>query len=167
MTARTRETDGEVLAATRAMYDAYGDRPRFDAHLHPDVTIWESDQPGGLIGLPELDALRDSRSAAADAPRPVLSVLHAVVDRWGDGVAVIRYVLRAELAGAVTEFRVTDVLAGSAADGPDGGGSPVGWRIVHHHAEHLTTAPDRPADGSTDVSMDAAASGGPVPEVEG
>jgi hypothetical protein len=153
MTARIRETDGEVLAATRAMYAAYGDRPGFDAHLHPDVTIWESDQPGGLIGLPELDALRDNRSPAPDAPPPVLSVLQAVVDRWGQDVAVIRYLLRAEVAGAVTEFRVTDVLAGGGVDGPGGEGSQVSWRIVHHHAEHLIAPPDAasgvPADAAS------------------
>jgi hypothetical protein len=142
MTTRTRETDGQVLAATRAMYDAYGDRPSFDAHLHPDVTIWESDQPGGLIGLAELDALRDARSPAADAPRPMLKVLEPVVDRWDDRVAVIRYLLRAEVAGTVTEFRVTDVLEGS---GPAGPGTQ--WRIVHHHAEHLAA----PAGGTPAV----------------
>lgn len=141
MTHRIRETGGELLAATREMYASYGDRQAFDGHLHPEVTIWESDQPGPLVGLPELDALRDSRASSSDVPRPVLAVLNPVIDRWGD-VAVIRYLLRAEVAGAVTEFRVTDVLDGSS-DGVRGAGPQ--WRIVHHHAEQ-TARPDGAAN---------------------
>ncbi len=133
MTERVRETDGEVVEAVQAMYGAYGNRAAFDAHLHPEVTIWESDQPGEPIGLPELDALRDNRSAASTGPLPVLSVHGVLVDRWGTDAAVARYLLRAETPDGTMAFRVSDVFTGG----------PGGWRIVHHHAEQL----DRPADG--------------------
>jgi ketosteroid isomerase-like protein len=125
MTQRVRERDGEIVLATAAMYAAYGDRAGFDAHLHPDVTIWETDQPSGLIGLPELDALRDRRGTPAPERRPVLEVRDPLVDRWGDQVAVIRYLLHATGIDGEMAFRVTDVLARDGA----------GWRIVHHHAE--------------------------------
>ena len=140
MTSRIREFDGGVVAATRAMYASLGDRAGFDAHLHPEVTIWETDQPAGLIGLAELDALRDRRAPEPGAPPPVLSVVDPVVDRLGDLFAVIRYVLRAEVDEAVTTFRVTDVLVGGDPDagGPGGSGAgAAGWRIVHHHAERV------------------------------
>ncbi|MBM7518535.1 nuclear transport factor 2 family protein [Nocardioides nitrophenolicus] len=135
MTTAIRETDGEIVRATRAMYARLGDRAGFDAHLHPDVTIWESDQPGGLIGLAELDALRDRRTSAPGEPAapvapagppPVVEVRDPVVDRWQE-TAVIRYVLHAEAADGESSFRVTDVLQRHGQE----------WLIVHHHAEQV------------------------------
>lgn len=127
MSERTRETTGVVTDAVRQMYEAYGDPARFDAHLHPDITIWESDQPGGMLSLPELDQLRDRRDDDA-APRPELLVEELLVDRWTNVAAVARYVLRARGPSGDTTFRVTDVwdLAPSRS------------RIVHHHAELVT-----------------------------
>lgn len=116
----------EVAAAIRSLYRALGDRPAFDAHLHPDITIWESDAPG-LLGLPELDALRDERAArGASGPAPAwVRPEQLRVDRWQD-TTVARFVLRAHVPGGDDEtFRVTDVLRRDAD----------GWRIVHHHAE--------------------------------
>lgn len=111
------------------LYAALGDRERFDSHLDPQITIWESDADGMLIGLDELDRLRDeraSRSAEDVQPRSVMpEELH--VEVWDD-TAMARYVLRATYADdrvATSEFRVTDVLR----RGSDG------WRIVHHHSE--------------------------------
>ncbi|QCB92688.1 nuclear transport factor 2 family protein [Cellulomonas shaoxiangyii] len=120
----------EVVAHIASLYDALGDRPRFDAHLDPDVLMWESDAPGVLRGLRALDALRDvRRERASDGPRPV-SVAPEVVaaDAWGD-TGVVRYELRARYEGATPDevYRVTDVLRR--------GGE--GWRIVHHHSERV------------------------------
>jgi hypothetical protein len=123
---RTRETSGSVADCVKQMYASYGDPARFDSHLHPEITIWESDQPGRLIGLAELDRLRGNRVAVTE-PRPQLLVEDLLVDRWDDVAAVARYVLRARTASADTTFRVTDVC-----DLFEGG-----WRIVHHHAEQL------------------------------
>jgi hypothetical protein len=129
MSARVRETDGAVAEAVRAMYAAYPDSGRFDQHLHPDITIWETDHPGPWIGLPELTELRTRRRAdTAGSPAPRLSVDELLVDRWGENTAVARYLLRADASGEQTSFRVTDVWDA------DGDGS---WRIVHHHAEQL------------------------------
>lgn len=126
MIMRTRETDGEVADAVRAMYAAYPDAARFDEHLHPSITIWESDQPGPRIGLAELTALRQRRSPGGDQPRPRLTVEDLLIDRWGQTAAVVRYVLRATGVGAQRTFRVTDVWDFAER-----------WRIVHHHAEEL------------------------------
>lgn len=133
MTRRIRERDGDVVAATAAMYACLGDRAGFDAHLHQDVTIWETDQPEDLMGLVGLNALRDQRAGAAPAEPteptqpPVVEVRDAVVDRWGEEVAVIRYVLHATDSDGESSYRVTDVLVNEEQ----------GWRVVHHHAEHM------------------------------
>jgi hypothetical protein len=129
------DTDKDALiACITSMYEAYGDRARFDAHLDPSVTIWESDCDEMLVGLAALDALRDER--AGDKPvspdervRPVPEVV--AVDVY-DGVGVVRYALRVVSADGTplgTEFRVSDVLR-RADDG---------WRIVHHHAEQVAS----------------------------
>lgn len=121
---RIRETEGEIADVVRQMYASYPDEERFDRHLHPQITIWESDQPGPWIGLPELAALRGRRrSAGVAAAQARLWVEDLLVDRWADQAAVARYVLHAESAEGSTSFRVTDVFDG--------------LQIVHHHAEQL------------------------------
>ncbi|MGH3588404.1 MAG: DUF4440 domain-containing protein [Pseudonocardia sp.] len=130
MSERTRETGGDVAEGVRRMYRALGDPAGFDRHLHPDITIWESDQPGPPIGLPELDALRARRRSGDGAPPPQVSVEDLLVDRWGQVAAVARYVLRAAGEGGDAQFRVTDVWEHGER----------GWRIVHHHAEAVTAA---------------------------
>ncbi|MEV8515270.1 nuclear transport factor 2 family protein [Dactylosporangium sp. NPDC051484] len=125
----------EIAAAIDDMYDAFlaGDRGRFDAHLDPDVTTWESHLPGPLRTRAELDEYRERRDAAGR--RPLLAELVARakrIDVWGD-VGVARYELHARTAGQmpseapdqVSVTRVTDVLRRTGD----------GWLIVHHHAE--------------------------------
>ncbi|MFV2102955.1 nuclear transport factor 2 family protein [Micromonospora sp. LOL_024] len=117
----------ELTTTISQMYRSLGDRSAFDAHLHPELTIWESDAGQLLHGLADLHALRDRRAAEAAGPAPLTVApeqLHA--DAWGD-TGLVRYVLRARHGGdrPDTCFRVTDVLRREGA----------GWRIVHHHAE--------------------------------
>ncbi|WP_204038594.1 YybH family protein [Acrocarpospora phusangensis] len=123
-----------VAAGIDDMYDAFlaGDRHRFDSHLHPDVTTWETHLPGPLRTRAELDAYRASRDAAGARPSLAsLSTQDMRVDVWDD-TAVARYVLVAVPPDGEPEHtRVTDVLRHSAA----------GWLIVHHHAEAVR--PDR------------------------
>jgi hypothetical protein len=120
----------DIAAVVSDLYAAYGDRARFDTHLHPELTIWESDSPTMLRGIAELDTLRDSRAPAVSAaPLACLGPEELVVDTWGE-TGLARYLLRAAYADpdrADQLFRVTDVLR------RDGGR----WRIVHHHAEAL------------------------------
>jgi ketosteroid isomerase-like protein len=133
--------DAERIAAGIAdMYDAFlaGDRARFDSHLHPEVTTWETHLPGPLRTRSELDAYREGRDAAGQRPRlDRLDATELRVDVWND-TAAARYVLVAVAAGsdAAEESRVTDVLR------RDGGR----WLIVHHHAEKVPVeAPSGPA----------------------
>ncbi|HLU75631.1 MAG TPA: DUF4440 domain-containing protein [Nonomuraea sp.] len=125
------EAAAAIAAAIDDMYAAFlaGDRARFDGHLHPDVTTWETHLPGPLRTRAELDAYRDARDAAGH--RPVLDTLTARdkrIDVWGE-VGVARYVLVAEPRnGPVQHSRVTDVLRHT--DGR--------WLIAHHHAELLS-----------------------------
>ncbi len=132
MTNRIRETDGVVAASVRQLYAALPDPDRFDEHLDAEVTIWETDQPGGRIGRAELNRLRGRRRPDASAVLPQLTVADLLVDRWGDTVAVARYELQADDGRRHQVFRVTDVWESDGAR----------WRIVHHHAEQLATGVD-------------------------
>lgn len=118
-----------IAAGIDDMYAAFqaGDRARFDAHLHEDVTTWETHLPGPLRTRSELDTYRDTRDSAGE--RPVLALMAATdkrIDVWGD-VGVARYVLvtKDATSGEEQQSRVTDVLR--CVDGA--------WRIVHHHSE--------------------------------
>ncbi|MFC0528705.1 nuclear transport factor 2 family protein [Phytohabitans kaempferiae] len=133
--------DAELIAAGIAdMYDAFlaGDRDRFDSHLHPEVTTWETHLPGPLRTRAELDAYRETRDAVGQRPRlDRLDATDLRVDVWND-TAAARYVLVAVPAGAgnAEQSRVTDVLR---RDGDR-------WVIVHHHAERVPlAAPSGPA----------------------
>ncbi|MGA5764139.1 nuclear transport factor 2 family protein [Nonomuraea bangladeshensis] len=117
-----------IAAAIDDMYAAFvaGDRARFDSHLHPDVTTWETHLPGPLRTRAELDAYRDARDGSGR--RPVMDTLTARdkrIDVWGE-VGVARYVLVAEPHDAPAQHtRVTDVLRHTRGR----------WLIAHHHAE--------------------------------
>ena len=126
------EPDAAVIAAgIDDLYTAFlaGDREGFDAHLHDDVTTWETHLPGPLRTRRQLDAYREERDTAGR--RPQLAALYATdkhIDVWGD-VGVARYVLISRTpAGAEQRTRVTDVLR------REGGR----WLIAHHHAELVT-----------------------------
>lgn len=112
------------------LYDSYGDPQRFDAHLDPGITIWESDRTDMMVGVEALDGLRAGREGESPGPTTVRPVPRGfVVDAYGD-TGVVRYDLGVvQLDGQPTGelFRVTDVLRSS--DGR--------WRIVHHHAEQV------------------------------
>ncbi|WBB75850.1 nuclear transport factor 2 family protein [Micromonospora sp. WMMD1128] len=119
----------EIAAGIDDMYAAFlaGDRERFDAHLHPEVTTWETHLPGPLRTRAELDDYRARRDAAGQRPRlAVLAARDKRIDVWGES-GVARYVLVSQL-GPDDEpelTRVTDVVR--RIDGR--------WVIVHHHAE--------------------------------
>jgi hypothetical protein len=114
----------------RSLYGCLGDRAGFDAHLDRAVTIWESDADRLLVGLADLDALRDGRQPAADRTPPTVVPEQLRTDDWGD-TGLARYLLRASHPDPDRPdecFRVSDVLRRS-------GGR---WVIVHHHAEATT-----------------------------
>jgi hypothetical protein len=128
----TAHDERAVASVIKQLYGSLGDRPAFDGHLHPEITIWESDADDMLYGTAQLDDLRDRRAAAAaDSPVPRSVAPEAIrIDVWGD-TAVARYVLKAlygDDVGKERAFRVTDVLRRVDMD----------WLIMHHHSESLT-----------------------------
>lgn len=113
------------------MYDAFQHRDwdRFNIHLDPAITAWESHLPAMIRGQGELDAHRESRPAPA-----VLSSFGAVdldVDSWDD-TAVARYSLIGvdATSGAERRSRVTEVFRRNETR----------WVIVHRHSERLTAS---------------------------
>ena len=118
------------------MYDAFlaGDRARFDSHLDPGTTTWESHLPR-LFTRADLDAFRDARGPSAGPAVVGLEVQPQRAEAWGE-TALAAYLLVASFDGAPRQVtRVTDLLR----LGPDG------WRIVHHHAQvHDDAAVDGP-----------------------
>jgi hypothetical protein len=128
----TAQDEAAVASVIKRLYRSLGDRPAFDGHLHPEITIWESDADDMLYGTAQLDDLRDRRAAAAaDSPVPTSVAPETMrIDVWGD-TAVARYVLRAiygDYVGEERAFRVTDVLRRIDME----------WLIMHHHSESLT-----------------------------
>lgn len=128
----TVQDQESVASVIVRLYQALGDRPAFDRHLHDEITIWESDAEEMLQGTAQLDDLRDRRAATVAPSKAPASVAPGPirVDVWGD-TAVARYLLTAVYDDVVTDddrFRVTDVLRRT-------GGR---WLIVHHHSESLT-----------------------------
>jgi ketosteroid isomerase-like protein len=124
----TADADGAVTALIDDLYAAVlaGDRARFDRHLAPDVTIWESHVATMMHGVDELTAYRDARDER-DGPSTLVSLTaDDKLFEVFDGVALARYRLVAGTDDAEVEFRVTDVLRDDGVEG---------WRIVHHHSE--------------------------------
>lgn len=116
-----------IVEALDDMYAAWIDRDwdRFNTHLSPDVTAWESHLPAMIRGLDELAEYRANRPAPTVMARFGAHVQD--VDVWG-GTAVVRYLLvgdPVDPADARREARVTEVFRwnGSA------------WLIVRRHAE--------------------------------
>jgi hypothetical protein len=125
MTEALREHEGPIHEALEQMYAALGDRPAFNRHLHPSLTLWEDDAPGPLMDRDGLDRLRDSRGQRRD-PDADLSVHpeDVLVDRWPGVAAVARYVLVARSGATEGRYRCTDVFTWDEGQ----------WRIVHRQS---------------------------------
>ncbi len=119
---------GLVWAATLDIYQGFlaADRPRIDRHLHPEATMWDSEEAEMIHGRAELDAARARRPAAG----PRVIVLRAddpVIDVWGD-TALARHWLTVRFAGdelPPQSVRVTAVWR--RFDGH--------WLAVHNHED--------------------------------
>jgi hypothetical protein len=134
-----------IWAATLDIYDGFvsGDRARVDAHLHPDATLWDSDEAELIQGRAALDAARDRRptgpapTAAASGEVVAggvvaLEAADPVIDVWGD-VALARHWVTVRFADDAVppqDVRVTTVWRW------------VGdrWLAVHNH-EDVRAAP--------------------------
>ena len=125
-----------IWLATLDIYAGFlaGDRPRIDAHLHPDATLWDTDEAELIRGRAQLDAARDRRPAdgAAGSARVVaLDAVDPVVDVWGD-VALARHwvtVRFADDAAPPQDVRVTTVWRRVDRE----------WLAVHNHEDVRAT----------------------------
>ena len=127
----SQQSDADAIwAATLDIYQGFlaADRPRIDAHLHPEGTFWDSEEAELISGKGELDAARDRRPASGDGPTVVaLDAADPVIDVWGD-TAVARHWLTVRFAGdvpAAQHVRVTGVWR--RTDGR--------WLAVHNHED--------------------------------
>lgn len=116
-----------IEAGLTDMYAAYlaRDWDRFDTHLDPGVTAWETHLPEMIRGV---DGLRRHRAERGE-PAPLRSLVADVrdVDVWG-ATAVARYVLRGEPVEESTPARLARVTEVFRWNGSD-------WLIVRRHAE--------------------------------
>ena len=123
----------QIWAAMTGVYDAFlaGDAARVDAVMHPDVTIWDSAEPGLVRGLDGLRALR-SRRPAPSPSAPTVVALRAtdpVIDVWGD-TALLRHLLRVQYAGgSPADELVRNTSVWRRVDGR--------WLAVHNHEDVL------------------------------
>jgi hypothetical protein len=126
----TGDAAQRIWAATLDIYDGFlaADRTRIDGHLHPEVTLWDTDEPELIVGLLALNAVRDVRPAGSTGPAVVsLQAVDPVIDVWGD-VALARHWLTVRFAdddAAPRDVRVTAVWR--LVDGR--------WLAVHNHED--------------------------------
>ncbi|MBP0448665.1 DUF4440 domain-containing protein [Kitasatospora sp. RG8] len=118
-----------------AMYEAYaaGDRPRIDACLDPEATVWDSGTAELLFGKPDLDRVREARPATGEGPVETgLEPYGQVVDVFGD-IAVLRFWLRVDFAPDpdAGELRPESVRNTAVLRR----GEDAAWRIVHLHED--------------------------------
>jgi ketosteroid isomerase-like protein len=125
------EQQAAVWAAMNQVYKGFlaRDPTGVDALMHPDVTIWDSDEPAMAHGLAELQKLRAARPSAADARQvSALDATEPVIDVWGD-TALVRHLLRVSFsAGPDQVVRNTSVWR--LVDGR--------WLAVHNHEDVLS-----------------------------
>ena len=125
--------EAAIWAAMTGVYDAFlaADPDRVDAVMHPQVTIWDSVEPGLVRGLDGLRELRSRRPAPTpDAPRvAAIEATEPVIDVFGD-VAVLRHLLRVRFAGdAQPAERVRNTSVWRRVHGR--------WLAVHNHEDVL------------------------------
>lgn len=119
----------EVWAAINAVYAAFlaGDPVAADAHLHPDVTIWDSEHVPLVVGLDGLEALRAARPAAGEGPRVrAIEAGDPVVDVWDD-VALLRHTLVVRFHGGHPDETVRNTSVWRRVGGR--------WLAVHNHED--------------------------------
>jgi hypothetical protein len=118
------------VEALNDMYSAFleSDWERFNRHLDPALTAWETHLPDMIHGQGELDAYRRNR------PTPKkLSYLTAsehIINTWGP-TSLVRYILTGASAADHNEVRRSRVTEVFRWDG-------AGWKIVHRHSERMS-----------------------------
>ncbi|MDA0369411.1 MAG: nuclear transport factor 2 family protein [Proteobacteria bacterium] len=118
----------EVSAVIKDIFRSFEEhRPDgIEAHMHPDVTVWDVFTPQLIRGTAEREAFHRADQAQMQARgKLTLKIEDPVVDAWGDS-AIARYYLEFDYEPpnpANGRVRITNVCR------------KVGgrWLIVHHH----------------------------------
>ena len=118
----------EVWAVIASIFRAFEEhRPDgIEAHMHPDVTVWDVFTPQLIQGTAERAKFHKDDQAQMQARGPLsLKIEEPVVDAW-DNSAIARYYLEFDYQPpnpASGRVRITNVFR--KIDGR--------WLIVHHH----------------------------------
>lgn len=118
----------EVSAVIAGIFRAFEEhRPEgIEAHMHPDVTVWDVFTPQLIQGTAERAKFHSDDQAQMQARGPLsLKIEEPVVNAW-DNSAIARYYLEFNYQPpnpANGRVRITNVLR--KIDGR--------WLIVHHH----------------------------------
>ncbi|MEO7350190.1 MAG: nuclear transport factor 2 family protein [Terrimesophilobacter sp.] len=128
----SNESDAsEIWAHQQDMYVGFetGDRARTDQYIHPDCTIWESENWAMVIGLGGLNAIRAARPPAEDLPEVTSLTAHdPVIDVWGN-IGVLRHTATVVYAGDLPDEQIRNTGVWRREAG--------GWRLVHNHEQRL------------------------------
>jgi ketosteroid isomerase-like protein len=126
------EDQEAVWASMTRIYELFmaGDSASVDTLMHPDVTIWDSDEPAMATGLTELRAIRARRPVDPDAPKVVaIEATDPVIEVWGD-IALVRHVMRVRFSPEdVPDQVVRNTSVWRRVDGT--------WLAAHNHEDVL------------------------------
>jgi len=124
------EAAQQIIDALEDMYSAFleSDWERFNKHLDPGLTAWETHLPDMLHGQGELDAYRQKRPT----PKKLsyLTACEHIVDTW-EATSLVRYILTGASAADPEDLRHSRVTEVFRWDG-------IRWRIVHRHSERMS-----------------------------
>jgi len=121
-----------VLAVIHGMYSNYllGNRSEIDAIFEDSFTMFDSDHAVLLVGLDQLNAVRNSRPQGPGTPDEALSLSDERV-RFAGAVAVVTYTLRVDFLGAPDTRREPEMVRNTAVLLHRGGE----WKILHLHED--------------------------------
>jgi ketosteroid isomerase-like protein len=124
----------EVTAVINGIFQSFEDHSPdgIEAHMHPDVTVWDVFTPHLIQGTAERQKFHEADQAQMQARGELsLKIEEPVVDAWND-TAIARYYLEYDYAppnAAKGRVRITNVFR--KVDGR--------WLIVHHHEGAVPT----------------------------
>jgi ketosteroid isomerase-like protein len=126
------EDQEAVWQSMTRIYELFlaGDSASVDLLMHPDVTIWDSEEPTMASGLAELRKIRARRPVDPAAPKVVaIEATNPVIDVWGD-TALVRHVMRVRFSpDEVPDQIVRNTSVWRRVDGK--------WLAAHNHEDVL------------------------------
>lgn len=125
-----REAAQQIVDALDDMYAAFmtADWERFNKHLDPAITAWETHLPDMIHGQGQLDAYRQNRPAPKKLSH--LTASNHIIDTW-QSTTLVRYILTGASQSDpadVRSSRVTEVFRWNGSR----------WTISHRHSERLS-----------------------------